>query len=73
MNQNPSEKEDKGGSTCSGFRSRPRKKEKGGQDAPDFATYFATFKGVSICRIVTQNRCKNPKKTNDSTEARGSA
>ena len=48
-------------------------KRKGGQYAPDFATYFATFKGVSICRIVTQNRCEIQKKTNESTEAKGSA
>jgi len=35
---------------------------KGGQDAPDFATHFATSKGVSICRTVTQNMCEKPKK-----------
>jgi len=50
----------KGGSTCSGFGPDPR--IKGGQDAPDLATHFATSKGVSICRTVTQNTRENPEK-----------
>jgi hypothetical protein len=40
----------------------PTRQSKGGQDAPDFATHFSTLKGVSICRIVTQNTCENPEK-----------
>jgi len=40
----------------------PTRESKGGQDAPDFATHFATSKGVSICRIATQKTCEKPKK-----------
>ena len=63
-------KEDKEGSTCSGFRPFPAKLKRG-STCSGFCNLILQLKGVNICRTVTQNMVWKPEKTNQLTAVRG--